>query len=179
MAMHRNLKSMPNKPPRINHSIVYILLVLLSVGLAGCSKAELSKEPTATPRPELLPILEIKTEQYTFSMYPQYETESQSHLKLYIRDASGNFVRGANVKANLVAKDGHQQQAFFKEDTRLQKYIAQIPLNHHEDYVIDTSIELKESGRKFTPKFWFHCCDPIPELLNEETSIEGKRGAAK
>lgn len=154
-------------------------MVLLSAGLVGCSKTEPTKEVTVAPPPEMLPVLEVKAAPYTFSMFPQYKTESQSRLKLDIRDASGTFVGGANVQANLLAKDGHKQQAVFKEDTGLQKYIAQIPLKHHEDYVIDTFIELKESGRTFIPKFSFHCCDPIPELLNEDTSIEGQRGATK
>lgn len=167
--MERNIhvKLMARKLPRISQCM-HILLLLSCVGLVGCSKTEPTKESTATQRQELLPILEIKDAQYTFSMFPQFETESQSRLKLGIRDAKGNFIREATVTANLIAQDGHKQQAVFREDALLEKYIARIPLNHHEDYVIDTQIEMKGSERKFNPKFSFHCCDPI-ELLNGDT----------
>lgn len=155
-------------------SFIYVVTVC---AMTGCSKPETIETTTATSE---VPILQIKQAPYTFSMYPQFETETKSRLKLNIRDSQGRFIHGARVTANLTAKDGHKQQANFVEDNKLEKYIAEIPLKHHEDYIIDAQIELGGSlGSTFKPRFSFHCCDPIPELLDQDMPIDKEGGSAK
>ncbi len=101
--------------PRRNLCI-WLMPILLAGAVSGCSKPETVEQPTATSE---VPILQIKQPPYTFSMYPQFETETKSRLKLDIRDSQGRFIRGARVTANLTAKDGHNQRANFTEDNKL------------------------------------------------------------
>lgn len=156
---------------------IFFVCVVTICAMTGCSKPETIEKPTATSE---APILQIKQAPYTFSMYPQFETETKSRLKLDIRDSQGRFIHGARAIANLTARDGHKQKANFMEDNRLEKYIAEIPLKHHEDYIIETQIDLAGSpGSTFKPQFSFHCCDPIPELLDQDMSADKEGGSAK
>lgn len=177
MGSNKDLNLIPKKLRRFNR-FMRIFLLLFIGGLTGCANSARTQAPVI--QPEMLPVLQVKEAQYTFSMYPQFESESQSRLKLDIRNDRGDFMHGAQVVADLQAKDGHQQKAIFTEDIRLEKYVARIPLNHHEDYVITTQIQLKDLvPSTFKPRFFFHCCDPIPELMDQDTSIEQQRGSPK
>jgi hypothetical protein len=155
--------------------VLHCALAFTVIGLSGCSHNE-PQAQTAPPPPN--PVLEIKHTPYTFSMYPQFQAEGLSLLKLAIHDSNDNFVHGASVSAHLLANDGDRQHVTFTEDNKLEVYAVEIPLKHHEDYVIDTHIDLKDKGR-FTPKFSFHCGDPIPGLPTEDTSEKREKGSSK
>lgn len=157
-----------------------ILLVqgaIIVCGLVGCSVSGPKSEEQKLSA-DSLPVLEVHQGEYKFSMYPEYLNEKKSKLKLGIRDAQNNFIRTTSLTASLIAKDGHRQEAQFVEDPKLQNYVAEIPLTHHEDYVIETDFTLLDKPGHFTPKFSFHCCDPVPELL-EKTDSDSPGGASK
>ncbi|MBX9770847.1 MAG: hypothetical protein K2X29_05730 [Candidatus Obscuribacterales bacterium] len=132
----------------------------LGLVLSGCSY---KNDQAATKRGSGNPVLTVEQQEYRFSMYPQYVDESKSLLKLNIRDKEDHFVKGARATANLKADDGHVQRVEFREDPALQRYIADVPLKHHEDYVVNTEVSLQKET--FRPEFIFHCGDPVPELV--------------
>jgi hypothetical protein len=140
--------------------IISVNLGLL-LALSGCSNtndtASTIKSSGANP------VLAVEQRGYRFSMYPQYVDESKSLIKLDVRDKEDRFVDGAVATAKLRAADGHIQSVSFREDPALQRYVADVPLKHHEDYVIDTEVSFEEE--KFRPEFVFHCGDPVPELV--------------
>lgn len=152
------------------HSAKNLAVTLVVVVAAGCTTpktstpmAESSLQPvTADTRPVLI----VPEREFTFSMYPEYVDENKSKLKLGICDKQSNVVHAKNVVATLIAKDGHRSSAKFFEDQNIQKYVAVIPLKHHEDYVVETDLTLENVSAHFTPKFSFHCCDPIPAMDN-------------
>lgn len=139
-----------------------IIFASLALGLilSGCSD---KNAPVASKRGSGSPVLTVEQQEYRFSMYPQYVDESKSLLKLDIRDKENHFVSGALVAANLKADDGHVQRVEFREDPELQRYTADVPLKHHEDYVVDTDVSFQKET--FRPEFIFHCGDPVPELV--------------
>lgn len=160
----------------------FVLLALIPtlcisfVVLTACSTPQsvTTQPPIATSSP----ILEVRQLSYLFSMYPEYMNEQKSLLKLDIRDEKNQFVHANAVTATLIAEDGHRQKAVFIEDSKIEKYVCEIPLQHHEDYAIETEIALPKFPEKFTPRFAFHCCDPVPELL-EHASKQRKGDAPK
>lgn len=143
----------------LNLQIIFVSLVFLML-LSGCSTKH---DQVATKRGSGNPVLTVEQQEYRFSMYPQYVDESKSVLKLDVRDRKDHFVNGALAVANLKADDGHAQRVEFREDPALQRYIANVPLKHHEDYVVDTEVSFQKEI--FKPEFIFHCGDPVPELV--------------
>jgi len=142
--------------------------------LSSCGRSEQDKQ--TLDKPSATPVLLVEQGDYRFSMYPEYVSENKSILKLDIRDKKELFVKGAKASANLKAEDGHQQTIAFEENTALQRYVADVPLKHHEDYVIETNIGLDAGeARLYTPRFMFHCGDPIPEVDGMDP-IETQRG---
>lgn len=135
------------------------LSVAFALALAGCSL----RNEQAVERGSETPVLVVKQQNYQFSMYPQYVDESKSLIKLDVRDNKGQFVTGAVVKANLRAADGHLQAVAFREDAAVERYVADVPLKHHEDYVVDAVVSFR--NETFKPEFVFHCGDPVPELV--------------
>lgn len=141
------------------------VFLFLALTLFGCSfKNDPANKISANP------VLAVEHQGYRFSMYPEYVTESKSLIKLDVRDWQGLFVRGATAAANLRADDGHMQKVEFREDAALQRYVADVPLKHHEDYTVDTEVSFEKE--KFRPEFIFHCGDPVPELVQTE---EGRK----
>lgn len=143
----------------------YLGLVL---ALSGCS---VKKDQVKTSPGSSKLVLNVEHQGYRFSMYPQYVDESKSLIKLDVRDKSDHFVGGAQVVANLKAADGHVQRVAFREDLNLQRYVADVPLKHHEDYRVNTEVALGKA--EFRPEFIFHCGDPVPELV--ELRHEGSK----
>lgn len=138
------------------------------LALGGCGKQE--QDEQARQAPSASPVLLVKQGTYRFSMYPEYVSENKSTLKLDIRDPNELFVKGAKASASLRAEDGHQQRVVFKEDDALQRYVAVVPLKHHEDYVIETRVSLLDGKQSlYEPRFVFHCGDRIPELDGVES----------
>ncbi len=138
--------------------------MLAATLLSSCSAEKSDTTETLASADKVpAPILVVK-DKYKFSMYPEYQNEARSRLKFDIRDDGDHFVGGAQVFANLKAKDGHESTAAFKEDTLNQNYVADIPLKHHEDYVVKTRVSIdKQENNVYKPTFAFHCCDPIFE----------------
>jgi hypothetical protein len=134
-------------------------LLSLAAVLSGC--ASRVDEVASKGR---TPVLAVEQKDYRFSMYPQYVDESKSLIKLDVRDKEARFVNGAEAIANLKALDGHTQQVTFLEDVAIEKYVAEVALKHHEDYVVETDVRLGKE--KFSPEFVFHCGDPVPELVD-------------
>jgi len=158
---------------------IVLLPLLISLGsllFVGCS--EVPKDITPTVRDGQSPILEVKVSPYSFSMYPQYKSETKSLLKLDIRDKQDRFVKRAHVYAYLLAKDGHSTKVPFVEDSNLEKYISELALKHHDDYVIHMHIEMADKSL-FVPKFSFHCGDPIPEGINPDLPAQPEGREAK
>jgi hypothetical protein len=167
-----------HKKLNLHRKLASALLLFVAVSISGCSNPEAAQKPEQASG--MLPILQVKQGPYMFSMYPQFETETNSRLKLDVRDSHGAFIHGARVVADLIAKDGHRQKTEFEENAQLEKYVAEIPLAHHEDYVISAHIELSDSpATKFTPRFTFHCCDPLPELIDDDASGDKEGGHSK
>lgn len=146
----------------LNFQKIFLSLVSLIL-LAGCSN---KNDQVLTKRGSGNPVLTVEQQEYRFSMYPQYVDESKSVLKLDIRDREDHFVKGVLAAANLTADDGHAQRVEFREDPALQRYIADVPLKHHEDYVVDTEVSVGKET--FRPEFIFHCGDPVPDLVELE-----------
>lgn len=141
--------------------------------LASCSP-DLQQTNQALSQDASAPILIVRQPPYTFSMYPQYKTETESILKLDIRDNKNRFVETASVGADLKAKDGHQAVVRFVENSQLEKYIATVSLKHHEDYTIKTRITLPDLPQtSLSPTFSFHCCDPVPEITDLDKPTTG------
>lgn len=137
--------------------------------IASCTINEVPK-PLAQSTSDS-PILVVEQAGYQFSMYPDYQDETKSVLKLDIRNKKDEFVKGAKAAASLKAQDGHEQEVKFKEDQALQRYVADVPLKHHEDYVINAQIALDYGERRvYTPRFVFHCGDPIPQVEGVDSS---------
>ena len=131
--------------------------------LGSCTPKEVDK-PAVQPANDS-PVLVVEQSGYRFSMYPDYQDETRSILKLDIRNDRDEFAKGAKASASLKAQDGHEQEVEFKEDQALQRYVADVPLKHHEDYVINARIAFGNGEhRVFTPTFVFHCGDPIPQI---------------
>lgn len=151
-------------PLKLSKTGVFLFLALT---LFGCSfKNDPASKVSANP------VLAVEHQGYRFSMYPEYVSESKSLIKLDVRDRQGLFVKGATAAANLKANDGHVQKVQFREDATLQKYVADVPLKHHEDYTVDTEVSFEKE--KFRPEFIFHCGDPVPELVEIEAGSESK-----
>lgn len=140
---------------------------LIAVGttlLVGCSNRQNIKSYELSN--DKAPVVQVKHFPYIFSMHPEYKNETESLLKLGIRDKHDRFVHGAIASAYLQSQDGHSSKVSFSEDPLIEKYVAVFALKHHEDYVIHTDIEMPDSPRSlFRPQFLFHCCDPIPEAM--------------
>ena len=140
-----------------------VLLILVTCTLAACTSAEKGESNSKYVEQELDPVLEVKKDGYTFSMYPDYLSPEESILKLGVRDANDRFVRGASVDANLIATDGHRVKVEFREDNNIERYVAAINLKHHENYEVDAHIDLGAPGAPISnPRFRFHCGDPVP-----------------
>lgn len=155
-----------------------LVIGFAAVLLASCSTPVPMKVATSTAPNDQQPVLQVKQASYTFSMYPQYMNEGQSLLKLNIRDKGGAFVSGARASAHLRAKDGHSAKVSFTEDPHIQRYVAEAALKHHEDYVIETHIQMPGSSVPlFIAGFTFHCGDAVPEAIHSESlpSTEGSQ----
>lgn len=134
--------------------------------LASCTP-RFEPMSTKTVAASVAPIFEVTEEPYSFSMYPDYSNEQQSYLKLSITDKQKKFVHAACLLATLTAKDGHKETVQFAEDSKIGKYVGKIQLKHHEDYTVETHVTLPDSPKEYSPKFAFHCCDPIPGLQDD------------
>lgn len=165
----------------LKHFPILSIAALLSINvLTGCKSTSISPVPKPVQEltPSSLPILEVVEGPYTFSMYPEYLSEEKSRLKLGICDKQKILIHPSKIVATLIANDGHRQSARFVEDQDIQKFVSEIALRHHEDYVIETDITLPASLGHFRPKFSFHCCDPVPELLDKPTT-DSQGGTSK
>lgn len=139
------------------------ILIVVTCTLAACTSAEKDGSDSKYVEQELSPVLEVKKDGFTFSMYPDYLSPEESILKLGVRDANNRFVRGASVDADLIATDGHRVKVRFREDNNIERYVASINLKHHENYEVDTHIDLGAPGAPLSnPRFRFHCGDPVP-----------------
>lgn len=145
--------------------VLFFCALLSAYILAACSNSEPVKKDAQAPASPL--VLEVKQNPYTFSMFPEYQDDKKSKLKLDIRDNKDKFIRASKITAILTAKDGHRQLATFVEDPSLETYIAEIPLQHHEEYLVQTELVLPAPPGRFTPVFSFHCCDPVAPVLHE------------
>lgn len=134
-------------------------LLALATVLSGCSSGAIEAEKRSST-----PVLAVKQRDYLFSMYPQYVDKSKSLIKLDVRDKDQRFIKGAQAIAHLKAVDGHTQHVTLREDVGIEKYVAEVALKHHEDYIIETDVRLGKE--KFSPEFIFHCGDPVPELVD-------------
>lgn len=153
-----------------------LVIAFAAVLLASCSAPALQKVATSTATNDQQPVLQVKQASYTFSMYPQYMREGQSLLKLNIRDKRDAFVGGVRAFAYLQAKDGDTTKVSFREDQNIQRYVAEVALKHHEDYVIETHMQMPESSSPlFIASFSFHCGDTLPEDIHSDQpqSTEG------
>jgi hypothetical protein len=152
-------------------------LVSITVAMAlTCSIGGCSKPQTETTPPEVqgsMPVLQVDQGTYLFSMYPEYTSEEKSKLKFDVRDSQHKAVKVTTLSATLIAQDGHRQKAAFREDPILGKYVAEIPLKHHEDYIVETQVQLPDSQAVFAPRFSFHCCDPIAPVLDGDEEKDG------
>jgi|688.fasta_scaffold307913_2 hypothetical protein len=146
----------------------FCTLAVSIVVLGSCTKHEVEKSAAELAKDS--PVLVVEQRGYQFSMYPAYEDETKSVLKLDIRNKKDEFVKGAKASASLKAQDGHEQEVEFKEDRALQRYVAGVPLKHHEDYVIKARVALDNGGHVYTPRFVFHCGDPIPQIEGVDSS---------
>lgn len=154
-------------PPKTVHS--KIVIAFASVLFAGCSAPEPQQIATPTSSTDQAPVLQVKQASYIFSMYPQYMNEVQSLLKLNIRDKDNAFVSGVRAFAELRAKDGHTAKVSFKEDKNIQRYVAEVALKHHEDYVIETHMQMpRASSPLFVAGFSFHCGDALPDDIHSD-----------
>ncbi len=137
--------------------------------LASCNTNEVPK-PSVQPARES-PVLVVEQDGYRFSMYPAYENETKSVLKLDIRNKKDEFAKGAKASASLKAQDGDEQEVEFQEDQAMQRYVADVPLKHHEDYVINARVALGTGAHSvYAPRFVFHCGDPIPQVEGIDSS---------
>jgi hypothetical protein len=151
----------------------FLLTAVCMPLLVSCSSRQNNKDFDISNNQT--PVMQVKHSPYIFSMHPQYKTETESLLKLGIRDQHNRFVHGAIASAELQAKDGDKTKVGFLEDPLIEKYVAVCALQHHEDYVIRTRIEIPEAQMSlFRPKFSFHCCDPIPEAMIRTLPTEEK-----
>ncbi|MBX9771090.1 MAG: hypothetical protein K2X29_06950 [Candidatus Obscuribacterales bacterium] len=169
-----NSKSFNNRPVRwhlMSSSTVRsnLLIGFTSVILASCSAPAPQKVATPTATNDQQPVLQVKQASYTFSMYPQYMKEGLSLLKLNIRDKDGAFVSGVRAVASLRAKDGDTAKVSFKEDQNIHRYVAEVALKHHEDYVIEADMQMPGSAStSFVAGFSFHCGDALPQDIHSE-----------
>lgn len=133
----------------------------LSMISTACSKPAL-KDPDISKQL----VLEVKQNEFVMTMHPRYKNKEQSLVYLDVR--KGEAVQsGAKITAHLVAKDGHTSDVKFVQDPASLFYVATVPLKHHEDYVIEAEIALKdEPPTTLRPVFSFHCGDPIPDLID-------------
>lgn len=138
---------------------------MLIISVSGCGTTP--KPSDTNPQSSQLTVLEVENGQYTFFMYPEYRTSTNSLLKLAIRNQGGQFVAAKQATADLTAEDGDKQSIAFTRNPEVGNYIANVPLRHHEDYSIQTDITL-ENGEHYSPKFSFHCGDPLPQLYDAE-----------
>jgi hypothetical protein len=163
------------------------IAALLSINaLTGCKSSvqkSIQELPSTSQIHELpaspQPTLEVVEGPYTFTMYPEYLSEEKSRLKLGICDKQKILLHPSKIVATLIANDGHRQSAKFVEDQNIQKFVSEIALRHHEDYVVETDITLPAAPGHFRPKFSFHCCDPIPELLDRPATDDVEGGKSK
>ena len=163
---------MPRSNQELKEKFVQQCSLLACFLLSACSSLEPPKQVTT-----VVPVLEVKEGPYTFSMFPEYENDKKSKLKLDIRDSKDSFIRASKITAVLIGKDGDEQVARFVEDQTMQRYIAEIPLRHHEEYLIQTELVIPDDSGRYTPVFSFHCCDPLPVVLQE--NAHPAKGAAK
>lgn len=141
---------------------------LVSLVAVGCSKVV--EDKTAASKSL---ILQVNQGQYDMTMYPRYETESQSKLYLDLKK-DGKGIAGAQISAHLIARDGDKGTAEFVQDEHLKKYVAHVFLKHQEDYVIETEVRLNDKDQTvLRPTFAFHCGDPIPHVTDEDEHVEG------
>jgi hypothetical protein len=154
-------------PPKTVRS--QLVIGFAAVLLASCSSPEPEMVPATTATKDQQPVLQVKQASYTFSMYPQYMKEGQSLLKLNIRDKDGAFVSGVRAIANLRAKDGDSTKVSFREDQNIQRYVAEVALKHHEEYVIETDMQIPgPASTSLVADFSFHCGDALPQDIHSE-----------
>lgn len=110
------------------------------------------------------PILLVNQSPYRFSMYPIYKSKSQSLVFFQIETLKDKtFIGNAYIEAEFIAKDGDLQKEKFKLDSKNRRYIATLPLKHHEEYMVKADVHIP-GQKEFSPQFSFHCADPLPEL---------------
>lgn len=149
-----------------------LVIGLAAILLASCSAHAPQPVTTSTAISDPPAVLQVKQASYTFSMYPQYMNEGQSLLKLNIRDKDNAFVSGVRAFADLKAKDGHTAKVSFKEDESIQRYVAEVTLKHHEDYVIEAHMQMPgASSPLFVAGFSFHCGDALPEDIHSDQPL--------
>lgn len=149
-------------------------MVVVACGRSGVSMEETSKL-RSVPHSDKQKTIKLMAEEppFRFSMYPIYDSESESLVYFQIENLNEKtFVQDAEVVGYFIGLDGESQKKTLKPAPDNKRYVASLPLKHHENYEVQVFVQFPDK-RKFSPTFSFHCADPLPEVdwLNSE---EGK-----
>ncbi len=156
----------------------YLILLAASCFALSIISTACSRPAANDPDISKQLVLEVKQNEFVMTMHPRFRNNEQSLVYLDVR--KGEAVQsGAEIIAHLVAKDGHTNDVKFVQDPASLFYIATVPLKHHEDYVIEAEIALKDEPQTtLRPVFSFHCGDPIPDLIDAGANST-KKGSKK
>lgn len=117
-------------------------------------------------------VTSVTLEDLKYSMFPIYKNKSESLVYFHVNSLKTKApISDAKVSAEFIAKDGDLKKAAFSFDSTKSCFVTTLPLDHHENYRVQTVVQLS-NGKIFTPVFSFHCADAFPEvewLSSQET----------
>lgn len=150
-------------------------ILIVSCGSPAVLTSQTSKPAEVSHSDKPKPVRLVSEEApFRFSMYPIYDNETESLVYFQIENLDEKkLVVDAEVVGFFVGLDGDSQKKTFKLAPDKKRYVAPLPLKHHDTYDVQVFVQFPDK-QKFSPVFSFHCADPLPEIdwLNSEEGQE-------
>ena len=163
---------MMNKSPKLYIAILCTILTGTLLAINYCSSKYLLQGSNVSNKSSTASVTTVVLEDLKYSMFPIYKNKSESLVYFHIDSSKSKTpISNAKVSAEFIAKDGDVKKAAFNFESSKNCFVATLPLDHHENYRVQTVVQLS-NGKIFTPVFSFHCADAFPEvewLSSQET----------
>lgn len=161
-----------NKSPKLYIAVLCTILTGALVAINYYSSKYLIHGSDAPKGATTSSVTTVAMEDLQYSMFPIYKNKLESFVFFHVNSATTKLpVSNAKVSAEFIAKDGDIKKAAFTFDSGKSCYVTTLPLDHHENYRVQTVV-LLPNRKIVTPVFSFHCADAFPEvewLSSQET----------
>jgi hypothetical protein len=161
-----------SKSPKLSIAILCTILTGTLLAINYYSGKYLLRGSDVSTDSSAASVTTVTLEDLKYSMFPIYKNKTESLVYFHVNSLKTKApISDAKVSAEFIAKDGDLKKAAFSFDSTKSCFVTTLPLDHHENYRVQTVVQLS-NGKIFTPVFSFHCADAFPEvewLSSQET----------